>query len=366
MSNTSDSGSSPLFRTPFFSRIQATGAKIVPFAGWEMAVTFTSLIEEHTTVRTKAGLFDISHMGRLEISGSESEALLSTVCTRNPVNVPKGRVRYSVICREDGGVIDDILIYRESETMFMLVVNAGNRDAVVEWILEQAEGMSVVMSDVTLDTCMLALQGPEAVELAETLLPHVPLSDMKYFSFMRTDSRFGDCLVSRTGYTGEDGVEITVSAEAAGELWDACTDTGIALIGLGARDTLRLEAGMPLYGHELSKEITPLQAGLQDAVNFDHDFIGKETLLKQKEEGLPSKRYGFKLDGRRIPREGFRIFSGGEDCGFVSSGTFSPTLQYPICMGYLKAGTPEDNLEIEIRKNRIPAEITELPFYTKP
>ncbi|MFH1707638.1 MAG: glycine cleavage system aminomethyltransferase GcvT [Planctomycetota bacterium] len=360
-----------MHRTPFHDLITARGARMVPFAGWEMPVTFAGLVEEHHAVRRTAGVFDVSHMGRLEVSGPDAAAFLDRLCTRHVAPIKPGQVRYSLLCNAQGGVIDDILVGRVSETGFNLVVNGANHDAVLEWFADHIGRMKVTVTDRTFETAMLAVQGPAAMAVM-TALGAPQAASLKYYGQADMDLGGLPACVSRTGYTGEDGVEITVPAVRAAELWErlfaAGAAHGLVPAGLGARDTLRLEAGMPLYGHELSVEINPLEAGLGYAVALDKPggFSGVEALRKVNAAGPRRMRAGFALAGRNIPREGYELLAGGAPCGKVTSGTFSPTFEHGIAMGYVTAGPDTGNYAVRIRDKAVPARRVPLPFYKRP
>ena len=326
-------------RTPLYSWHVAHGGRMVDFAGWDMPVQYTSIIEEHQAVRTAAGLFDISHMGRLSFFGPDDLALIQQVYTNNAATLREGQIRYGLVCNLQGGIRDDVLVYRWAKPAhYVMVVNAGNREKIVSWIAEQKGNRNVEVADRTFDTAMIAVQGPKAVDLCRGLLSGEP-EKLAYYFGMATIYRDGPCLVSRTGYTGEDGLEFIVGKEQAVQLWEDLVGRGAKPCGLGARDTLRLEAAMPLYGHELTEEIDPFQAGLAWAVKLDKgDFLGRDALLHRKDEKGLRQRVGLELEGKRIAREGSLVLAGGREIGQVTSGTFSPTLGKSIAMVYLEAG----------------------------
>ena len=264
-------------RTPLYDWHMTHGARMVEFAGWDMPVQYTSIVDEHQAVRTDAGLFDISHMGRLWLQGTAATELVQRLFTNNAATLKNGQVRYGLMCNEKGGILDDILVYGWPDGRGM-VVNASNREKIVAWIGRHPGPQPVALEDTTRDTCMIAIQGPRAVELCRGLTPAV-LDALPYYHAVRTTYRGKPCVVSRTGYTGEDGGELIVSAEQGWQAWEELLDRGAKPCGLGARDTLRLEAGMPLYGHELNEKIDPFQAGLGWAVKLDKgDFVGREAL----------------------------------------------------------------------------------------
>lgn len=356
--------------TPLNAWHRAHHGRMVDFAGWDMPVQYSSIVDEHNAVRTAVGLFDISHMGRLQFFGTTAGAFLNSVLTNDTSLLRVGDVRYSLICREDGGILDDVLVYRLPDR-WELVVNASNRDKIVAW-LHQAPGFDGVrFVDRTLSTGMIAVQGPHAVALVEEALS-LTLSGMKYYTATDAGADGVFCVVSRTGYTGEDGIELTMPAADATRVWESLMERGardgIVAAGLGCRDTLRLEAAMPLYGHELNEQTDPLMAGLAFAVKLGKaDFIGKAALERIKSAGISTSRVGLVLEGRRIAREDTPVCSGGAVIGRVTSGTFSPTLQKSIAMAYVPTefatiGTP---LAVDVRGTLIAAQVVPLPFYKR-
>jgi aminomethyltransferase len=382
--------SDPLLRTPLFFWHAAHGARLVPFGGWEMPVQYSSIVEEHTATRTAAGIFDISHMGRISFVGPGAAAFLDRLLTNSVSTLKPGQIRYSLIVNESGGVLDDVLVYRTpaaDHTDHMLVVNASNRLKILDWIQAHATpGDGVEVQDKTLEWGMIAVQGPRALDVVRPLVdlrqpggvpdPAARLDAVPYYFF----AGIGTCgtwgIVSRTGYTGEDGVELIVPSEKVVELWqkvvEAGTPAGLRPCGLGARDTLRLEAGMALYGHELNEETDPFMAGLDFAVKLDKpDFIGKRALVDAKKAmhaRLSRRRVGLELEGKRIARAGFLVFKGDSKVGFVTSGTFSPTLAKSIAMAYVQPDVAELGFElaVDIRGQAVPARVVKLPFYKRP
>ncbi len=370
-------------KTPLYEWHAAHGGRLVDFAGWSMPVLYTSIVEEHQATRSAVGLFDISHMGRLAIHGTRAAEFLDSVVTRRVVDTRPGRIRYSLVTNHEGGILDDVLIYQrgpEDDPSVQMVVNASNREKIIEWLEQQrtpwcasrGEADAVTIVDNTATTAMIAIQGPRAIELMEPLLD-VDLRAMRYYTGAATRIGSAAGLISRTGYTGEDGCEVIVPAQDAEVIWQTVLDSGQALgaqpAGLGCRDTLRLEAAMPLYGHELTEQINPVAAGLMFAVNLeDRDFPGRTAIAAfQADPGQP-KRIGLKLDGRRIARQGAAILVGEETVGEVTSGTFSPTLGCPIAMGYVRAeaaAEPAAALTVDIRGQRHSAELVPLPFYKR-
>jgi aminomethyltransferase len=354
-------------RTPLHDWHVRHGARMVDFAGWDMPVQYTSITEEHSAVRTAAGLFDVSHMGRLSFGGPDALAFLQQVTTNNLATMKDGQARYNLVCNEQGGVRDDVLVYKWPYGWAM-VVNASNREKIVAWLEQHQGGRDVQIVDQTLSTGMIAVQGPQALALVRGLTEADPAS-LAYYHATPTRYRGKGCVLSRTGYTGEDGVELMVPAELTETLWEELVQRGARPCGLGARDTLRLEAGMPLYGHELTEEIDPFQAGLAWAVKLDKgDFIGREALLKRQQDATRPRRVGLALEGKRLAREGAGVLKEGRAVGTVTSGTFAPTLNRAIAMAYVEpapavVGTA---LEVDIRGKPAPAQVVPLPFYRRP
>ncbi|HYT93370.1 MAG TPA: glycine cleavage system aminomethyltransferase GcvT [Gemmataceae bacterium] len=353
-------------RTPLYDWHVAHGARMVDFAGWDMPVQYTGVVDEHQAVRTAAGLFDISHMGRLSFGGPDSLALIQFVYTNNAATMKDGQVRYGLVCNEQGGIRDDVLVYRWPYG-YAMVVNASNREKIVAWLAQHKGGRNVEITDQTFDTCMIAVQGPKAVALCAGLTDADP-SKLGYYFATPTRYRDKGCVLSRTGYTGEDGLEIMVSKAQGVQLWEDLLARGAKPCGLGARDTLRLEAGMPLYGHELSEEIDPFQAGLDWAVKMDKgEFIGREALLRRRQDTSLRRRVGLELQGKRIAREGATVTAAGKEIGRVTSGTRTPTLNKALAMAYVEpaytaVGTA---VEVDVRGNSEPARVVRLPFYKR-
>lgn len=349
---------------------------MVGFAGWSMPVQYGSIVAEHTATRTAAGLFDISHMGRFYFHGEGAAAFLDRLLTRRVFDMQLGKIRYSLMTNEQGGILDDVLVYRLSDgsvaAFHLLVVNAGNRQKIAEWVrLQQPELEGVRFDDRTAATAMFAVQGPRAFELAQPLVS-VPLAALDYYTGQVATIGGFNGIVSRTGYTGEDGCELIVGSDAASDVWQYLVEHGRAIgampAGLGARDTLRLESAMPLYGHELSEEIDPFQAGLGFAVNLkDREFVGRQALLACKVDTSKPARVGLEITGKRVPREHYPILAKDDNVGEVTSGTFSPTLQRPIAMGYVRRDLSAigTELEIDVRGTRAAAKVVKLPFYSR-
>jgi aminomethyltransferase len=344
---------------------------MVPFAGWEMPVQYSSILEEHRAVREAAGLFDVSHMGEIRVHGSGARAFLNQLVTNNVERLALGKAIYTVMCYEDGGVVDDLIIYQVGDEEYFLCVNASNVTKDVEWITGQSVGFDCLVDDVSEDFGQLALQGPKAMEIFE-LASGQDVSALKRFHFIQGLFMETNAIVSRTGYTGEDGVEIYLpaseAARVANRLLETGKDFGLKLVGLGARDSLRLEAGYPLYGHEISAEVDPLTGGLGWVVKFQKaaDFTGKLALSKKLAAGLDKQVVFFRLDDRRIAREGTEIIDeAGNPCGEVLSGTQSPMLGRPIGSALVSSQALADgvSLFVDIRKTRIPLEIAQPPLH---
>lgn len=360
-----------MLQTPLNEFHRSHNARLVDFAGWEMPVVYTSIIEEHHWTRRHAALFDVSHMGRVEFRGPDATALLERLCTRPIGSMKPGQCRYGHVCREDGGILDDVIVSRYDDH-FLIVVNASNREKLLAWFEQQRPGFNVEITDQTFATAMIAIQGPEAIAALESVVP-VPLGDLKRYHF-RQVQQFGVAVsIFRSGYTGEDGLEIIapaalVPATLEGVL-SKCAQNGrpIKPAGLGARDTLRLEAAMPLYGHELTEEWDSLTAGQAWCVDLTKDFIGAAALRRLKDAGLERQIVGLEVDGKRIARQGAVIFRADREAGVVTSGTQSPTLGKVIAMALLDAALtpPGTRVEIDLRGTRTPATVVPIPFYKR-
>jgi aminomethyltransferase len=354
-------------RTPLYDWHVSHGARLVEFGGWDMPVQYTSIIEEHNAVRTAAGLFDVSHMGRLLFTGPGALDLIQQVWSNDAASMQDFQVRYGLVCNERGGVRDDVLVYRWTDGWAM-VVNAANRTKIVAWLAEHEQGRDVDVTDQTAQTCMIAVQGPRAIELFAGLTEADP-GQLGYYRAIATRFKGQNCVLSRTGYTGEDGVEIALPVAHAVELCDELVSRGVRPCGLGARDTLRLEAAMPLYGHELTEEIDPLQADLGWAVKLDKGpFVGREAILHRRQDAARPVRAGLELEGKRIAREGAVVSRDGRPVGQVSSGTFAPTLRKVIAMAYLEpaSAVPGTAVRVDVRGRAEPAKVVPLPFYRRP
>ncbi|ABB13918.1 glycine cleavage system aminomethyltransferase GcvT [Carboxydothermus hydrogenoformans] len=355
-----------LKRTPLYEEHIKLGAKMVPFGGWEMPVQYTGILEEHMAVRTDVGMFDVSHMGEIEITGKQAERFVNYLITNDVSRLNSGDVIYTTMCYPDGGTVDDLLAYKYSTERYLLVVNAANKDKDLAHIL-QYRWDDVTVTDLSDETAEIALQGPRAQEILQKLTAF-DLNQIKYFGFAEIEVAGVPCLVSRTGYTGEDGFEIYFAPNLATKIWNELLNLGVKPAGLGARDTLRFEACLPLYGHELSAEITPLEAGLGWAVKFNkEDFIGKEALLAQKNAGLKRKIVGLEMIGAGIPRQGYEIVFNQRGVGFVTSGTFAPFLKKNLAMAMVDLEAAEIGTEVDviIRGKGVRARVISRPFYKR-
>jgi len=368
-----DKAATELLHTPLYGRHRDLGARLVEFGGWEMPVSYSGIIDEHRAVRQRAGLFDVSHMGEFRIEGSDALALLQSLVPNDVGKLAINQALYTQLCLPNGGTIDDLLIYRLGETDYMAVVNASTMPKDWAWFSEHAESFGQVnLRNVSNETGLIAVQGPYALSILQPLTS-TDLGNITYYHAEPGVVAGIECLVSRTGYTGEDGFELYCASERVGELWDAVLSAGrpqgLLPAGLGARDTLRLEAGYCLYGHELTEDITPLEAGLGWTVklNKGEDFIGRQALLDQKAQGLKRKLVGLILRERGIPRAGYVIMRSNERAGEVTSGTMCPTLDQAAALGYVMAdaATPGTQLAVEIRERPVAAEVVALPFYKR-
>ncbi|MFN8543189.1 MAG: glycine cleavage system aminomethyltransferase GcvT [Candidatus Binatia bacterium] len=358
-------------RTPLYDVHRALGARCVEFAGWDMPVAYDGPLEEHHAVRRQCGLFDVSHMGEVELHGPGAEALCQRLTVNDTRRLGLGDAQYNLLCNDDGGVLDDLLVYRLEAERFLLVVNAGGIATDVAWIRRHA-GADVAVEDRSDATALLALQGPEAEAALRSLTP-LDLRAVRPFTARRALVGGVDALVSRTGYTGEDGFEIFVDAGAAVVMWDgllaAARRRGGRPAGLAARDTLRLEAGLPLYGSDMDATSSPLEAGLGWVVKLDKGpFIGRERAVRETEAGVRRRLVGLELDEAGIARHGFAVWHEDERVGDITSGAKSPTLGSFIAMAYVRADVAAvgTRLAVEIRGRRVPARVTRRPFYRRP
>lgn len=362
-----------LKKTPLNAAHRALGAKMVDFGGWDMPVQYPAgILAEHQAVRTQAGLFDVSHMGELRVKGPDALRFLDWLTPNAVAKLADGQIHYTGFLTERGTFVDDLLIYRESADDFLLVVNAGNIDQDFAWVQDHAKGFEVAVTNESDATGQVALQGPHAEAILQGLTD-LKLADIAYYCFTRGQVAGLPCLVSRTGYTGEDGFEIYCAAKDSEAIWNAVLAAGkpkgLIPAGLGCRNTLRLEAKMALYGHEISDEIHALEAGLGWIVKLDKgDFIGREALQKAKAEGLPRKLVGFKtLEKRDIARDGMKVVKDGREVGFVTSGAPSPTCGINLGLALVPSGDAVvgHRIQIEIRGKAVDAEIIPTPFYKR-
>ncbi|MDR7554882.1 MAG: glycine cleavage system aminomethyltransferase GcvT [Armatimonadota bacterium] len=364
---------SALRQTSLHAAHRAAGARLVPFAGWEMPLQYVGIVAEHVAVRTRAGLFDVSHMGQIRVEGREALEVVQRVITNDASRLSVGRGLYTPMCLPSGGIVDDVTVFRVAEDVYLFVVNAARRERDVAWITEHAAGATATVHDVSDATALLALQGPRAAAILArvadgevTVLPRFHALD---------DVRIAGvpAWVSRTGYTGEDGFELAVPWDEAPRVWYALLEAGqpegLVPAGLGARDTLRLEAGYMLYGNDIDETTTPLEAPLAWTVKFDKgEFVGREALIRQHTEGVTRRLVGFEVVDRAIARAHQGIWAEGVRIGRVTSGTFAPTLQRPIGLGYVPVAYAAvgTRLEIEARGTYVPARVVSLPFYRRP
>ena len=357
-----------LKRTPLHEEHVRLDAKLVPFAGFEMPVQYpTGITAEHKAVRERAGLFDVSHMGEFMVTGPDALALIQKVSVNDAGKIEVGQAQYSAMCFESGCVVDDLIVYRFADR-YMLVVNAANLDKDLGWIRGHAEGLDVDVQDVSDETALLALQGPAARDILRPLVD-LDLDDIRYYRFREGTVAGAAAVISATGYTGEDGFELYLAAAAAPELWRKLLSAGgdrVTPAGLGARDSLRLEVGYPLYGNDLDDEHTVLESGLGWITKLDKgDFVGREALRAQKEAGLERKLVGLKLEERGFPRPGYPVASDGAEVGVLTSGTVSPSLGYGIALGYVPVELAAEgtSLQVDARGRMLAATVTRPPFY---
>lgn len=358
-------------KTPLFDKHIQLHGKIIDFGGWDLPVEYTGIIPEHEAVRTKAGLFDVSHMGEIKVEGQDAEKFLQMLLTNDISVLENNQIAYTTMCYPDGGVVDDLLVYKYNSEDYLLVVNASNTSKDFQWLKENLIGKTEI-TNVSENYSLLALQGPLAQDILQKTTDK-DLNEIKYYYFSDNVNVGGiKSMVSRTGYTGEDGFEIYFAPDHAEEMWDllleAGKEEGLIPAGLGARDTLRFEAGLPLYGHELSENISPLEAGLGFCVKLNKDyFIGKEVLAKQKDQGLKRKIVGFEMIDRGIPRSDYPVYADGKQIGHVTTGSHSPTLKKSIGLAlidssYAKLGT---EIEIVIRNKNLKAQVIKKSFYSR-
>ncbi|MDX3189400.1 glycine cleavage system aminomethyltransferase GcvT [Streptomyces sp. MN03-5084-2B] len=348
------------------------GALFTDFAGWSMPVRYASELAEHKAVREAAGLFDLSHMAEIHVTGKQAADVLDFALVGNLTGVKPGRARYTMICNASGGVLDDLVVYRLEDDHYLVVANAGNAKVVADALAERVTGFDAVVDDRSETTALIAVQGPKAVEILGAVTD-ADLDALKYYASVPASVKGHDVLLARTGYTGEDGFELFVDAGEAPALWrlllDAGEPHGLVPAGLACRDTLRLEAGMPLYGNELTLDQSPFEAGLGRVVKFEKpgDFVGRAALEERSGQDVPRVRVGLKGAGRRAPRHGYKLLVDGTEIGEVTSGALSPTLGYPIAMAYVDRAyaEPGTELSVDIRGRIEPVEVVALPFYSR-
>jgi aminomethyltransferase len=361
-----------LHETALIDVHRAAGAKLIEFGGWLMPVQYSGILDEHRAVRERAGLFDLSHMGELFVEGDDAGDALAAALVSEPRTLAIGRAQYSMICTPDGGVIDDLIVYRLGPQRFLVVANAGNATVVSDELAARLGRWRAVLDDRSLATSLVAIQGPRAAEVL-TPLTDVDLEALRYYAIAEGQVAGVPALVARTGYTGEDGFEIFVEWKQGPAVWEALAEAGkeagVIPCGLGARDTLRLEAGMPLYGNELDRETNPYEAGLGRVVKLEKpgDFVGREALARVAKDGPQKQLVGMVVTGRGIARHGYPVLDDDGRTGVVTSGTHSPTLGKPIAMAYVAPGdaAPGTILSVEIREQPVAAEVAPLPFYKR-
>ncbi len=350
-------------RTCLYDKHVALGALISPFGGFDMPIQYSNITDEHQAVRQHCGVFDVSHMGEVLVSGTDAERYVNHIFTNNVEGLAVGKILYGMMCYENGGVVDDLLVYKMADDRFFLVINAANIDKDWAWIQQQAEGFNVTLDNQSDHYGQLAVQGPEAERIMEEIL-NLPCSELTFYTF----KTMGDVIVSRTGYTGEDGFEIYATPDYINQCWDKLMAAGVTPCGLGCRDTLRFEVGLPLYGDELSAEITPIMAGLGMFVKLDkEEFVGRDALAKQKAEGVAQKLVGIELQDKAIPRHGYTVMKDGQPIGTVTTGYHTISTDKSVCMAlidsqYASLGT---ELEVQIRKKVFPGTVVKKRFYDK-
>ena len=364
-------------RSPLHSTHVALGAAFTDFAGWAMPIRYGSELAEHEAVRSTAGLFDLSHMGEIELEGPEAGTALDMALVGNLSGLAPGRARYTMICAPDGGVLDDLVVYRLTERRFMVVANASNRSVVADELGARAAGLDVEVIDRSLQTALIAVQGPASAAIVKAAIGGAAtgsiVDEMKYYACRPAAIRGIDVLLARTGYTGEDGFELYADADHAAEIWQLLADIGathrLVPAGLACRDTLRLEAGMPLYGNELSPNRTPFEAGLGRVVKFDKaaDFVGRAALLRRRDEPADEVLVGLRGTGRRAPRSGYPVLRDRTAVGAVTSGALSPTLGHPVAMAFVSrhASEPGTSLIVDVRGRPETVDVVALPFYKR-
>jgi len=361
-----------LKKTPLYNTYSEYGGKIIEFGGWAMPLQYSGIISEHEAVRNDAGIFDVSHMGEVDIKGARAFEFVQKLVTNDVSVLKDNQILYTLMCYESGGIVDDLLVYRFSSEHFYLVINAGNIEKDYQWMLSNKALYDVEITNISHDVAQIAIQGPKAQKILQKIMD-IDLDNIKFFYFEKDVLVDGiKCIVSRTGYTGEDGFEIYTSTEEIEKLWHKLLNVGgsegLKPAGLGCRDTLRFEASLPLYGNEISQDISPLEAGLGFFVKLQkNEFIGREALLKQKEEGIKRKLVGFEMKDRGIPRHGYEVAVLGEKIGIVTTGYLSPTLKKNIGLALIDSKYSElgTGIEIVIRGKLLKAEVVSKKFYNK-
>lgn len=354
-------------RTCLYNKHVALGALISPFGGFDMPIQYKDIVTEHNAVRHSVGVFDVSHMGEVAVTGADAERFVSHIFTNDIAGAPIGKIFYGMMLYPDGGTVDDLLVYKRGEADFFLVINAGNIDKDVAWINENADGYDVEIAHQSEYYGQLAVQGPQGEATVEKVLG-LPCAELQFYTFKTIETEGETIIVSRTGYTGEDGFEVYASHALINKYWDALMAAGVQPCGLGCRDTLRFEVGLPLYGDELSAEISPIMAGLGFFVKTDKaDFIGREACIEQKTAGVARKLVGIELSDRAIPRHGYKVLAGGKEVGYVTTGYHCISVDKSVCMAlvsaeHAKLGTP---LDVQIRRKVFPGTVVKKKFYDK-
>jgi len=359
-------------KTPLYETHIALGAKMIDFGGWSMPVQYTSVIEEHQATRRSAGLFDICHMGEFAVKGPQAFDLLQFALSRNLLNQENGQIKLSVLLKDDGGIIDDLTVYKLQHNSYMLVTNAATRDRDWQWItaLQKDRGLDCTLEDISDQTGKIDLQGPQAQQILQALTPY-DLSSLHYYNFTEAPLSDQQAIISRSGYTGEDGFEIYAPATSISHLWEKLLQQGQACglrpAGLGARDTLRLEAGMLLNGQDMTGNITPLEVPYSWLINFDKDFMGAEALKELQQTGIKRKLVGLEMIGRGIARHGYKVFHDDQEIGIVTSGTFAPTLNKAIGLALIDVAysAPQTEISVAVRNVMCPAQVVKIPFYKR-
>ena len=354
-------------KTCLHDRHVALGAMMSPFGGFDMPIQYAGIVEEHNAVRRRCGVFDVSHMGEVRVKGPEAEKFVNHIFVNDVTGAPDGQIFYGMMCLENGGTVDDLLVYKVNDNEFFLVINASNIDKDVAWIMKNAEGFDVQIADESLYYGEVAIQGPKAEETVEKVLG-IPVADIKFYNFNVLHLDGEDVIVSRTGYTGEDGFEVYASHDFTRKVWDKLMEAGVQPCGLGCRDTLRFEAGLPLYGDELSEDVTPLEASLSMFVKLDKDgFIGRDALMALKSAGVPRKTVGLEVEGQAIPRHGYEVLDeAGNKVGTVTTGYHSITLGRNLAMALVDSSCAAlgTRLNVRVRRKIFPATVVKKRFYT--